>query len=99
MSRIGIGIPSNQSKIYPVAPASLILSPKYIFLPPCPKTHAREKARLFFGGICSAAFVREIKRDLLMAAIDPCLIQLCENLCAIETLICMAAHLTNRRSP
>jgi hypothetical protein len=28
---MGIGMPSNQSKMYPVAPASLILSPKFIF--------------------------------------------------------------------
>src|SRR5207248_9218143 len=69
------------------------------FLSPCPKTRAREKVRLIFRGICSAAFVREIKRDLLMAAIDPCLIQLHESLSAIGTLICMAAHPTNRRSP
>ena len=55
--------------------------------------------RLIFRGICSAAFVREIKRDLLMAAIDPYLIQLHESLSAIGTLICMAAHPTNRRSP
>ena len=30
----------------------------------------------FCCGICSAAFVRELKRDLLMAAIDLCLAQL-----------------------
>jgi hypothetical protein len=29
-NKIGIGIPSNQSKIYPVAPASLIFSFKFI---------------------------------------------------------------------
>jgi hypothetical protein len=30
MSRMGMGIPSNHNKIYPVAPASLILCLKYI---------------------------------------------------------------------
>jgi hypothetical protein len=69
-SKIGMGIPSNQSKIYPVAPASLILFVRRTSGSPFALLQTLNFLSEFF--FCFAEFLLETPKKLVVLPLGEC---------------------------